>query len=57
MGDTRDLYIAEYVAWRGRTAHEFSEVAVAYSSAIVGQESADHLIRRITAPRGVPATA
>ena len=39
-GDTRDLYIAEYVAWRGRIAHEFSEVAVAYSSAIVGQESA-----------------
>jgi uncharacterized protein (DUF58 family) len=54
-GHTRELYIAEYAAWRDRIAHEFTEAGVAYSSAIVGQESPDHLIRRITAARGVAA--
>jgi len=56
-GDTRDSYDAAYGAWRDRIAHEFTEAGVAYSVAIVGQESPDHLIRRITAPRGMVATA
>ena len=56
-GDTRDSYIAAYSAWRERTAHDFSEAGVAYSTAVVGDETPDHLIRRITAPRGMSATA
>jgi uncharacterized protein (DUF58 family) len=56
-GDTRDSYMAAYSAWRDHIAHDFTEVGVAYSMAIVGEETPDHLIRRITAPRGVAATA
>jgi uncharacterized protein (DUF58 family) len=54
-GDTRDSYVAAYGAWRDRIEHEFSDAGVAYSAAIIGEESPDHLIRRITAPRGVAA--
>jgi hypothetical protein len=54
-GDTRESYVATYGAWRDRIEHEFSDAGVAYSAAIVGEESPDHLIRRITAPRGVAA--
>jgi uncharacterized protein (DUF58 family) len=56
-GDTREQYIAAYAAWRDRIAHDFSDSGVAYATAIVGDETADHLIRRITAPRGMVATA
>jgi uncharacterized protein (DUF58 family) len=56
-GDTRESYIAAYSAWRDRIAHDFSEAGVAYSTAVVGEEMPDHLIRRITAPRGMSATA
>lgn len=55
-GDTRELYIAAYGEWRDRLAHDFTEAGVAYSTAIVGDETPDHLIRRITAPRGMVAT-
>jgi hypothetical protein len=56
-GDTRESYIGAYSAWRDRIAHDFSEAGVAYSTAVVGEETPDHLIRRITAPRGMSATA
>jgi len=56
-GETRDSYIAAYSAWRDQIAHEFSDAGVGYTMAIVGEETPDHLIRRITAPRGVAATA
>ena len=56
-GDTRELYIASYAAWRDRVAHDFTEAGVGYFVAIVGDETPDHLIRRISAPRGVAATA
>jgi len=55
--DTRELYLAAFGDWRDRIAHEFAEAGVAYSTAIVGDETTEHLIRRITAPRGVAATA
>ena len=55
--DTRDSYMAAYGEWRDRIAHEFTEAGVAYSTAVVGEETTDHLIRRITAPRGVAASA
>ena len=56
-GETRDSYVAAYSAWRDQIAHEFSDAGVAYTTAIVGDETPDHLVRRITAPRGVAATA
>jgi hypothetical protein len=56
-GETRDSYIAAYAAWRDQIAHDFADVGVAYTQAIVGDEAPDHLVRRITAPRGVAATA
>jgi hypothetical protein len=54
-GDTREAYIAAYSAWLDRIAHDFTEAGVGYATAIVGEETPDHLIRRITAPRGVAA--
>jgi hypothetical protein len=56
-GETRDPYIAAYAAWRDQIAHDFADAGVAYTQAIVGDEAPDHLVRRITAPRGVAATA
>jgi uncharacterized protein (DUF58 family) len=55
--ETRDSYIAAYAAWRDQTAHEYADAGVAYTTAIVGEETPDHLVRRITAPRGVAAIA
>ena len=55
--DTRDSYLAAYGNWRDRIAHEFAEAGVAYATAVVGEETTEHLIRRVTAPRGVAATA
>jgi uncharacterized protein (DUF58 family) len=56
-GDTREQYIAAYGAWRDRIEHELSEAGVSYSAAIIGEETPEHLIRRITAPRGMAVTA
>ena len=54
-GETRDAYIVAYAEWRDGIAHELAYAGVAYTTAIVGAETTDHLIRRITAPRGVAA--
>jgi hypothetical protein len=56
-GETRASYIAAYSAWRDRIAHDFTEAGVAYSPAVVGKETPEHLIRRVTAPRGMSASA
>ncbi len=56
-GDARDVYVAEYASWRDRIAHDWSDAGVAYTMAVVGAEEPDHIIRRITAPRGVAAIA
>jgi uncharacterized protein (DUF58 family) len=55
-GETRHSYVAAYSAWRDEIAHEFSDAGIAYTAAIVGDETPDHLGRRITAPRGVAIT-
>src|SRR5687768_3579556 len=56
-GDTRDQYIAAFGAWRERIAHDFSDAGVAYATAIVGEETPEYLIRRVTAARGMSASA
>ena len=50
--ETRDAYISAYAAWREGIAHELSDAGIAYTAAVVGDEAPDHLVRRITAPRG-----
>jgi uncharacterized protein (DUF58 family) len=56
-GDARDAYVPAYAAWRDSIAQDWSDAGASYTMAIVGEESPDHLIRRIAAPRGVAATA
>lgn len=55
--DTREQYLASFGKWRDYIAHEFAEAGVVYSMAIVGDETPDHLVRRLTAPRGMAAMA
>jgi uncharacterized protein (DUF58 family) len=55
-GATRAAYLDAFREWRENVAHELAEVGVAYFAVVVGDEATDHLIRRITAPRGVGAT-
>ena len=55
-GDARDAYLTAFSQWREQLAHDWSEAGVSYSTAIVGEEAPDHLIRRVTAPRGIAAT-
>ena len=55
--DTREQYLASFGKWRDYIAHEFAEAGVVYSTAIVGDETPDHLVRRLTAPRGMAAMA
>lgn len=57
IGDARDAYRKAYTAWRELVAHDWSEAGISFNVAIAGDETPDHLIRRITAPRGLPATA
>jgi uncharacterized protein (DUF58 family) len=57
MGDARDAYLEAYASWRDHTAHEWSEAGVAYSTVVVGQEAPEQVVRRVTAPRGIAATA
>ena len=54
--DARDAYLTSYAAWRERLAHDWSDAGVAFTQAIVGEEAPD-LIRRITAPRSIAASA
>ncbi|MEO7823502.1 MAG: DUF58 domain-containing protein [Gemmatimonadaceae bacterium] len=56
-GATRDRYLEAFTAWRERIAHDFSDAGVTYATAVVGEETPEHLIRRVTAPRGMSATA
>jgi hypothetical protein len=55
--DARDAYVTAYASWRDTIAHDWSDAGVSYTVAIVGEETPDHLVRRIAAPRGVAASA
>jgi uncharacterized protein (DUF58 family) len=56
-GDARDAYVTAYASWRDRISHDWSDAGISYTMAVAGAEAPDHLIRRITAPRGVAASA
>lgn len=55
--DARDAYLTAFAAWRDGIAHDWSDAGVSYTLAVAGGETPDHLIRRVTAPRGVAASA
>lgn len=50
-GDTRDAYLIAFAGWRERIAHDFSDAGVRYFPVIVGEDTPEHLIRRLVAPR------
>jgi uncharacterized protein (DUF58 family) len=56
-GETRDAYLAAFGSWRECIAHDFSDAGVIYSTVVTGDETPDHAIRRLTAPRGLSAIA
>jgi uncharacterized protein (DUF58 family) len=55
--DARDEYLRRFAAWRDKVAHDWSDAGVAYSVAVVGSEGPEHIVRRVTAPRGIAVTA
>lgn len=55
--EARGEYLAAFAAWRDDIAHSWSDAGVSYSMAVAGAEDVEHLIRRITAPRGMATSA
>jgi uncharacterized protein (DUF58 family) len=51
--ETRAAYVETFGTWREHVAHDFSDAGVGYATVIVGDETPEHLIRRITAPRAI----
>jgi uncharacterized protein (DUF58 family) len=54
--DARNAYIDAFAAWRDRIGHDWSDAGIAYTIAVSGDEAPDHVIRRLTAPRGSTVT-
>lgn len=54
-GGARSAYLQSFAAWRERLAHDWSESGISYTMAVTGAEATDHLVRRVTAPRGANA--
>ena len=50
-GATRAAYLAEFTAWRESVAHNFADAGISYTLAVAGEETAEHLIRRLTVAR------
>jgi uncharacterized protein (DUF58 family) len=57
VGEARDRYIERFAAWRDELSHQWSDAGVSYTMAIPGDETVDHLIRRVTAIRSGAAIA
>jgi len=57
IGEARDGYLEAFAAWRDELAHEWSDAGISYTIAIPGEETADHLIRRIAASHSGVAIA
>jgi len=57
IGEARDRYVEAFARWRDELAHDWSDAGVAYTMAVTGEESPDHLIRRIAAIRTGAAIA
>ena len=57
IGEARDQYVSAFTAWRDDLAHEWSDAGISYTVAIPGEETTDHLVRRITSIRAGAAIA
>jgi uncharacterized protein (DUF58 family) len=57
IGKARDEYLEAFASWREKLAHEWSDAGISYTLAVAGDESADHLIRRVTSARTSAAIA
>jgi len=57
IGEARDQYVEAFARWRDELAHDWSDAGVAYTMAVTGEESTDHLIRRIASVRSGAAIA
>ena len=49
--DARDAYDSALAMWRDRLAHELSDAGVSYTMTVTGEETVEHLVRRVTATR------
>jgi len=57
IGAARDQYVSAFSTWREELAHEWSDAGISYTMAVPGDETTDHLIRRITSVRAGAAIA
>ncbi len=57
IGEARDGYLEAFGRWRDELAHDWSDAGISYTMAVTGEETPDHLIRRIAAVRSGAAIA
>ena len=57
IGEARDKYLETFAGWRDDLAHDWSDAGISYTIAVTGEETPDHLIRRIAAGRSGAVTA
>lgn len=57
IGEARARYIETFARWRDELAHDWSDAGISYTMAVTGEETADHLIRRVAAVRTGSAIA
>jgi uncharacterized protein (DUF58 family) len=51
-GDARNGYLEAFARWRENIGHEWSDSGIDYTTVVTGDESVDHVIRRVTTIRG-----
>jgi uncharacterized protein (DUF58 family) len=57
IGEARDGYLEAFAHWRDGLAHDWSDAGISYTMAVTGEETADHLIRRVASIRSGAAIA
>jgi len=55
IGAAREQYLEAFGAWRESIAHDWSDAGISYTMAVPGDETTEHLIRRIAAVRSSSA--
>jgi uncharacterized protein (DUF58 family) len=57
VGEARDRYLETFAAWREGLAHDWSDAGISYTLGVAGDETPDHLIRRVAAIRSGSGSA
>jgi uncharacterized protein (DUF58 family) len=52
IADARAGYLEAFARWRADIGHDWSDSGIDYTTVVTGDESVDHVIRRVTAIRG-----